>query len=208
MCDSLDKVEVFRYPVCLKLQAVSSQCQSRFSTVYRSRNAPFRVSPCLLAFNQLTFPSFRKNSVAISIPKHSDSSDLNNYRSVILTATLFKTVVSDQLHPFLECGGLLTDRQYGFLLHCSTVDLSAVILHPWLGALHYHGETWTIWASPRLSIGFGTKACRGNFFSSDSIRLWFRRHRVSSANELSPIRSIRFYLRCSRRCQHFSRSHI
>lgn len=97
---------------------------------------------------------------------------------LLLWFRAFGTVISDSLHPFLECEDLLSDHQYGCYWRCSTGNLLTLIPYSWSVALGNHRET------PLISLNIPKEVvCCWNCLRSDPTRLSCQGCHVSSASQ-------------------------
>ena len=93
-----------------------------------SRIAPQVVKPLVhifkLSFSTGIFPSEMKIAKVIPLFKNGNKSDFSNYRPISLLSQFSKMldkIFNDRLQQFLNANNILSNSQYGFRAHMSTV---------------------------------------------------------------------------------------
>ena len=93
-----------------------------------SRIAPHVVKPLVhifnLSFSTGIFPSEMKIAKVIPLFKNGNKSDFSNYRPISLLSQFSKILeklFNDRLQQFLNTNNILSNSQYGFRAHMSTV---------------------------------------------------------------------------------------
>ena len=81
-------------------------------------------------FNQIIYPESWTKGILIPVPKKGDKNNVDNYRGIMLTSIfskIFSQLLNNRLTKWSEDNNILSDNQFGFRQHRSTIDCVFVL---------------------------------------------------------------------------------